>query len=229
MARYDEDLIEAARNADIAKMQEALSAGADPNYRDQRGATPLIGLLRASSRTVSTGTTEVSVDGDGDITKASFIMITSSRSLTEGERSVVENLLNSGADINARDKTGATALMYAAAFADKPYVELLLERQADPSMVDMMGSSSLQWAAGTGKADVIQLLLDHGCDPNIARPMDGATALMMEACFGSAESVQALISGGADVHVRASDGKTALDGAREAGNEATAAILQSAM
>ena len=57
------------------------------------------------------------------------------------------------------------------------------------------------------------------------RRMGGVTPLMLEACFGSAESVQALINAGADVHLRDSEGKTALDGAREAGNEETARIL----
>jgi ankyrin repeat protein len=70
-------------------------------------------------------------------------------------------LLDAGADLNARNDAGATALMWAV--DDLEMTRLLLERKADPNVRSADGRSALMLAAGrAGASDVVKLLLDAG-------------------------------------------------------------------
>jgi len=56
-------------------------------------------------------------------------------------------LLKAGADVNARDKKGKTALMYAAdGFCSLDGLRLLLETGADPQLKDNQGQTALDLA-----------------------------------------------------------------------------------
>jgi ankyrin repeat protein len=58
---------------------------------------------------------------------------------------VVSLLLAQGADINARDKQGRTALIHAAREGDSEMVKLLLEKGADPLIKDNNGDTALSF------------------------------------------------------------------------------------
>lgn len=104
-------------------------------------------------------------------------------------------LLKSGAEPNVRDETGATALMYAAAFASPECVRLLLEAGANVNGTNANGSTALMWA--TGDAAKVRLLLDRHADVN-ARTRAGATALLSATNRGDIEVMRMLIAAGAD-------------------------------
>jgi ankyrin repeat protein len=73
----------------------------------------------------------------------------------------VRRLLEMGADVNARNDAGATALMWAV--DDLEITTLLLERGADPNVRSVDGRTPLAVAAGrAGASDVVKALLDHG-------------------------------------------------------------------
>jgi ankyrin repeat protein len=100
-----------------------------------------------------------------------------------GHDQVVCALLAAGADVNAVDGRGFTALFYACHNGDEDsgypdVVEALLAAGADKEAQIGYGVRPLMYAAGHGEAGVVQVLLAAGADP-VARNEGGRTALMM--------------------------------------------------
>lgn len=100
-----------------------------------------------------------------------------------GRRAVVEALLAAGADVNAADERGYTALFHGCYNFDDDrgypdVVEALLAAGADKEATIGFGVRPLMYAAGNGEAGVVEVLLKAGADP-MARNEVGRTALMM--------------------------------------------------
>lgn len=93
-----------------------------------------------------------------------------------GRKDVVEHLLQSGANVHARDDGGLIPLHNACSFGHAEVVSLLLGHGADPNARDNWNYTPLHEAAIKGKIDVCIVLLQHGADPAI-RNTDGRTAL----------------------------------------------------
>jgi ankyrin repeat protein len=115
-----------------------------------------------------------------------------------GDTQAVEQSLRSGADPNTRDASGATALMYAAAFASEATMRVLLDAGAEVNAVNRSGATALMWA--THDSAKVRLLLTRGADANAARP-DGATALLSATIRGKHQVVEMLLAAGADRRV----------------------------
>jgi len=75
-------------------------------------------------------------------------------------RAMVEN----GADLDARDRSGSTALMWAAfnETGDARVVEALLEWGADPAATNQGGETALAWALRRGDTPVVAALRNAG-------------------------------------------------------------------
>jgi ankyrin repeat protein len=54
----------------------------------------------------------------------------------QGHLNIVEKLIDVGAEVNAKDKNGATALMWAALNGYFPILEKLIEKGADPDVLN---------------------------------------------------------------------------------------------
>lgn len=122
----------------------------------------------------------------------------------------VSALLLGGADANARDDDGLTALMYAAIYAGADCVELLLVKGADPNAKSRAEVTALMLAIGD--AGKVRLLLAKGAEVN-AKSKQGHTALSIAAAReGSAEVVKALLDHGAALTGINSLGAAALNG-----------------
>ncbi|XP_030424301.1 poly [ADP-ribose] polymerase tankyrase-2 isoform X4 [Gopherus evgoodei] len=93
-----------------------------------------------------------------------------------GRKEVVEYLLQSGANVHARDDGGLIPLHNACSFGHAEVVSLLLHHGADPNARDNWNYTPLHEAAIKGKTDVCIVLLQHGAEPAI-RNTDGRTAL----------------------------------------------------
>uniref|UniRef100_A0A8C2TL26 Poly [ADP-ribose] polymerase n=1 Tax=Coturnix japonica TaxID=93934 RepID=A0A8C2TL26_COTJA len=106
-----------------------------------------------------------------------FLILTAVCSLTGfGRKDVVEHLLQTGANVHARDDGGLIPLHNACSFGHAEVVSLLLCQGADPNARDNWNYTPLHEAAIKGKIDVCIVLLQHGADPNI-RNTDGKSAL----------------------------------------------------
>lgn len=144
----------------------------------------------------------------------------------------VEEALNNGANINAKDKEGNMPLHYSVIW-DKPEItEILLRHGADVNAKSKSGATALHYAARfcnlTSIAEIMsymimpdsenpflknppksrvyitELLLRHGADVN-ARTRYGVTPLHWAALSGQADVAEVLIENGADVNARMND------------------------
>ena len=109
---------------------------------------------------------------------------------------IVQLLLEKGADVNAKDNDGRTALMFAAEKGHTEIVQILLKKGADVNAEDEYGGTALMIAAENGHTEIIKLLLEKGADVN-AKDWYGKTALMYAAYYGHTETVQLLLEKGA--------------------------------
>ena len=116
-----------------------------------------------------------------------------------GDKAQIERLLKSGADVNAQQLDGATALQWAAYRGDAALAEMLLKAGAKPGLANHNGSTPLWLAATRGDAAVIRALLAGGADANEPLPL-GRRPLMLAARSGQVDAVRALLERGADVN-----------------------------
>src|SRR5580704_5495019 len=124
--------------------------------------------------------------------------------IRKGNLDEVKALLAHGADPNAKDAKGATALMYAALYGDVEYVDVLLKKGADPNASSDLGVTALMWAAGDFTK--VRTLVAHGAKVN-ARSNSGVTALSVAAASpGNLPTVRLLLDKGADPTAADKDG-----------------------
>ncbi len=117
----------------------------------------------------------------------------------------VRALVKQGADVNAAQGDGMTALHWAAQNGDVTLVEVLVYAGANPSAATRNGAyTPLHLAARAGNAQVAEALLQAGANPNLASTTGGATALHFAAGSGSAETVLALLNHDAEADARES-------------------------
>ena len=122
-----------------------------------------------------------------------------------------------GADLEAVDESGWTALMYAASLNDDccedTAVKLLVEAHANVNHPSLHGETPLMAVAYNGY--VSGTLLKAGADIN-ARNADGVTALMLLAQQQRPEAITEALAAGADATAQDLQGRSALDYLRQA-------------
>jgi uncharacterized protein len=77
---------------------------------------------------------------------------------------VIEHVLNAGAELEAKDQYGATALIVAAAEGHTSAVTQLLKGKADVHAKDRNGWTALMWASSAGNVAVVEILKAHGAE-----------------------------------------------------------------
>lgn len=126
------------------------------------------------------------------------------------DRAAVATLLAQGADVNARQPDGATALHWAVHRDDLDTVRQLLAAGGDAGAANDYGATPVWLAATNGNAAAVAALLDAGADPNAALE-SGETVLMAAARTGAPAAIAALLDAGADIEAaQTSRGQTAL-------------------
>ena len=147
-----------------------------------------------------------------------------------GDAAEVSRLLAAGADIEATDWAGWTALAWAALGRRDAVLRRLVAAGAEIDGIARSGRNSgtpLMLAARRANAETtLRLLLEAGADVD-GRDQYGRTALMMAAREGLIDNIRVLLKAGARVDLRSwlDDRTTALAMARKAGHGTVAAIL----
>lgn len=121
----------------------------------------------------------------------------------------VRTLLEGGADVNAPETGGTTALHWAARLDNVALADLLIENGADVAAANTFGVQPLSLAALNGSAPMLDRLLDAGADPETASAA-GESVLMVAARTGNVAAIRALLARGAAVDAPQRDGQTAL-------------------
>ena len=126
---------------------------------------------------------------------------------------MVQKMIDSGADANAKDEWGFTPLHFAAAFNDDPdIISALVDAGAQLNARDReWGATALHWAAWSNdNPGIIIALVDGGADPN-ARDARQSTPLHAAADqSNNPDIILTLLDSGADVTLRDA-GKLAWD------------------
>ncbi|MEE8131073.1 MAG: ankyrin repeat domain-containing protein [Vicinamibacterales bacterium] len=179
-------LMLASTNRSLPMVELLLASGADPNHARPNGETALMCAARA------------------------------------GEVQVTRALLEARADINAQTSRGFTPLIFAAAEGHGAVAAVLAETGADLSArTDAIVPKRSGYGRRGATADaeprrlrdnqallISQLPQDGDGEPR--RPQGGFTPLLYAAMSGDLETVQVLVSAGADVNETAPDGGTPL-------------------
>ena len=129
-----------------------------------------------------------------------------------------------GADVNATQVDGTTALHWAAYHDDAETAALLVKAGANVNAANRYGVPPLALACTNGNAAVVRLLLEAGADANATMKGD-ETVLMMAARSGSVDAVKALLVRGARHDARERRGQTALMWAAAEGHAAVVRAL----
>ncbi len=142
-----------------------------------------------------------------------------------GNKDLVKILLDAGADVDAANNRGITALMYV---RDYMLAQFLISNGADFNAEDERGYTALIYASFCGYQDIVKLLLDNGADVNGAN-FWCETALMDASKYGHTETVKLLLAAGADVNIVADNwgggGTTALINASANGHTEVVKLL----
>jgi ankyrin repeat protein len=125
----------------------------------------------------------------------------------------LEALIDSGADVNARDLDGNTPLGCATLSNHATSAAFLLTHGADIDSQDLKGWTALLDAVDTNNHDVLRLLLREGADTTLTLTT-GDTVLHRAAERGDVATMEILSAagiGGVDIDSRNTDGSTAKD------------------
>lgn len=123
----------------------------------------------------------------------------------EDDVTAVRSLLKQGADVNAAQGDGMTALHWAAVRNDLEIGGLLIRSGANVNAGTRIGGlTPLYLAAAAGNAAMISELLQAHASAKATSSVNGTTALMKAASAGSAAAVKLLLDHGADVNAKES-------------------------
>ncbi len=136
--------------------------------------------------------------------------------------------LSEGADPNATDHDGRSALFLAAATDAGELVKHLVTEGAEIDIADSYGTTPLNIASYNGNTAIVKFLLSEGAEVNIRNNL-GVTALNGAAVTGQTDIVKLLLKHGADPSIANEDGKRPVDRAQEEGHEDIVKLLKKHM
>ena len=147
---------------------------------------------------------EIPIDVHSEKVKEAFLLASS-----EGHKDMVQALLKAGANVDAANGSGETALMAAAMHGHKDIVETLLSAGVSVDVAAAFGLTALMLAAREGHKDVVEMLLAAGAKIDILVG-SGTTVLIVAAAQGHKDVVETLLVAGAKKDVVSRSGNTAL-------------------
>ena len=135
------------------------------------------------------------------------------RAAWSGDTEKVEALFKTGADANASNREGTTALMASTwgktGKGDVGIAKALIAKGANVNAANVYGRTALMEVAGNGNAEFTSILLGADADVNV-QTRDGGTALHEAAINGHIEIVRMLLTKGAKPNAANGRGQTPL-------------------
>jgi len=165
-------------------------------------------MRHATSRMATLLAVAIALNGQAAIGRAAerVPLIEAAKSAGAG---ALRALLAEGANVDAAEADGATALHWASYRDDPDSVDVLIRAGAKVNAANDLGATPLWTASLNGSAAVVRSLLEAGANPNLAL-LKGETPLMAASRSGNPEVVQQLLARGASVNARGARGQNAL-------------------
>jgi hypothetical protein len=181
-----EDFFDAIKQDNPAKLQALLARGFDANTPDPKGQHGLyLALTEPSLKAAQvlinwpkTDVNRLNLKGESPLMLAAL----------KGQQDLAAQLIKRGADVN---KTGWTALHYAASSAQLAIISLLIEHSAYIAAESPNGTTPLMMAAMYGSPEAVKLLLQEGADPQL-KNQQGLTALQFAQRANRPDSAEAI-------------------------------------
>ncbi|KAL7963708.1 ankyrin repeat-containing domain protein [Trichoderma compactum] len=199
------------------KIHQLIARYADLNAKDDDSRTLLShaaerGQYYIVQSLIETGTVDLNkADGKTGMTPLHW-------ATKKGHMSVVELLVNAGAQLETKEKRyEMTALTLAIHYRREDIFGFLLQSDANVHVSDIAGRTTLFNATLWGELAIIQQLVDCGVDVN-AKASDGETALFQSIRRRNSDAVRLLVEKGADVNARDNNGHPPLHLASSLGN-----------
>jgi len=180
----NDELMIAIAIDDTSAVQWLIARGADPNHVSGEDRSRLELALAYQSE----GSEEI-LRRHGAIEREPTKEKRLSLALEAQDARRLGELLDCGADADARNATGEPAIVEAAYAGKKELVGLLIESNADVDAVNRSGETALMAAACKGHNDVVKLLLRYGADPFIVSA-NGSTALDLALIFSQKKTAR---------------------------------------
>lgn len=203
-------------NKDIVEM--LLNSGVNVNVKDEKGEAPLHAAMTTGNKDlivllIAKGA-DVLIRNKEEETPLHAAVAHMVAGNSKIQMDVFDLLLGNGAQVNAQDNGGRTALHWAAHLRDKEIAQWLIAKGADVNAKqtgDFAGITPLFWAENK---DIATLLIVHGADSK-AKAMNDYTPLHAAAGNNKKDIVELLITKGVDVNAKDKDGRTPLSYAVE--------------
>ena len=207
----DETLLKAARLGDYIKVKQVLANGANPNFSDRNGVTPLLAAAHTGSssslKMLLAANVEVNFVPSG---LRQFALSKSHAPLNE--RELMEFASRGETALNAAVRQGHTEEAY-----------FLLSNGARIDLANRHGEAPLFIAVTAGDVEMVKMLLERGANPNsveqdnrrnrlaLAKHAMGKNSVLIAAVQkGYLDVARLLVEAGADVDYRGFMGKTAV-------------------
>ncbi|EHK47127.1 hypothetical protein TRIATDRAFT_217580 [Trichoderma atroviride IMI 206040] len=123
---------------------------------------------------------------------------------------IVHLLIEKGADLNIRDSSGKTAMMFAAWDKNSEILRMLVENGANLDMVDDKGVCALHYAVVSGSVDCVRILLAAGADQELLMSENEYSPLLLASEDGQTEIVRLLLENGANPEIKTTEPTTPL-------------------
>jgi len=202
------------------------------NYKDKDGRTALMLAVERKNQLIVekilslydvNGPKPLVIDEVDNLGQTALFFAIKTKIFDAENVKILKLLRDKGANFNAKDKNGQTALIWAAQNGKTDIVEALIKYGADVDVQDKLGNTALFYAS----EPIFNLLLNKRANMNIQNK-DDQTALMwaLNSENTNFELAKLLIKEGADVNIRGKKlGNTALMVAAHKGLYATAKLL----
>ena len=186
-------LMYAVKNAYIELVLELINKGSDVNAVDKEGMTP---LLYAADRSIGH---DMEIFNDPDLTKMELIqkiIYEEKVARPKKGKEIVKILVENGADVNAANNEGITALMYVLVDDTTWLAEFLIENGADVNARTKDLVPAIMIPVYKKSLKSTELFIKHGADVNAA-DREGTTSLEVAISQNSKEIAELLIRNGA--------------------------------